>query len=146
MKKRIAILGSTGSIGTQTLDVISEHIDRFEVSALTANNNADLLIKQAIKFLPDSVVIANDAKYQYVKESLSNYPIKVYSGIEAISQIVTSSEIDVVVTAMVGYSGLKPTISAIKSGKHIALANKETLVVAGELIKSLCLERSESVV
>ena len=145
MKKRIAILGSTGSIGTQTLDVISEHIDRFEVSALTANNNADLLIKQAIKFLPDSVVIANDAKYQYVKESLSNYPIKVYSGIEAISQIVTSSEIDVVVTAMVGYSGLKPTISAIKSGKHIALANKETLVVAGELIKSLCLENKVSI-
>ena len=145
MKKRIAILGSTGSIGTQTLDVISEHIDRFEVSALTANNNADLLIKQAIKFLPDSVVIANDAKYQYVKESLSNYPIKVYSGIEAISQIVTSSEIDVVVTAMVGYSGLKPTISAIKSGKQIALANKETLVVAGELIKSLCLENKVSI-
>ncbi len=139
-KKQIAILGSTGSIGTQALEVIREHKDRYEVYALTANTSDELLIKQAIEFLPDSVVIADESKYNVVKEALERYPIKVFAGSEAIAQIVESSEIDVVLTAMVGYAGLKPTIHAIKARKCIALANKETLVVAGELIKRLALE------
>ncbi len=137
MKKKIAILGSTGSIGTQTLDVISEHNDNFEVLILTANNNADLLIRQALKFKPDSVVIANEEKYQYVKDALKDEDIKVFAGQDAIAQIVETADIDLVVAAMVGYSGLRPVINAIKAGKNIALANKETLVVAGELIKNL---------
>jgi len=135
--KRIAILGSTGSIGTQTLEIISKYPDRFSVEVLTANNNVDLLIKQAIQFLPDTVVLANDNHYLKLSKSLSHLPIKVYSGSEAVEQVVTSSEIDIVLTAMVGYSGLRPTIEAIKSGKVIALANKETLVVAGEIISKL---------
>ncbi|MDO5570256.1 MAG: 1-deoxy-D-xylulose-5-phosphate reductoisomerase [Bacteroidales bacterium] len=137
MKKQIAILGSTGSIGTQTLEVINEHPDNFEVYLLTANNNADLLISQAKKFLPDSVVIVNEKHYKYVKDSLTNFPIKVYTGKDAVCQCVKSSVVDIVVTAMVGYAGLEPTIEAIKAGKVIALANKETLVVAGELINDL---------
>lgn len=138
--KKIAILGSTGSIGTQTLDVIRQHKDKFEAHTLTAGNNADLLIEQAKEFLPDTVVIANDSKYDYVKESLSSYPIKVYSGSESLCQVVENHELDIVLTAMVGFAGLRPTISAIKAGKTLALANKETLVVAGELIKNLCRE------
>ncbi|HZJ79455.1 MAG TPA: 1-deoxy-D-xylulose-5-phosphate reductoisomerase [Dysgonamonadaceae bacterium] len=139
-KKQIAILGSTGSIGTQALDVIAQHSDRFEVYALTANNNIDLLIEQAIKFSPEVVVIANDENYLTLKEALNSYPIKVWAGMEAISDIVQNSDIDVVLTAMVGFSGLKPTVNALKSGKTIALANKETLVVAGKHIIDLALK------
>ena len=138
-KKQIAILGSTGSIGTQALDVIAQHPDKFEVYALTANNNIDLLIEQAIKFLPEIVVIANDKNYSILKEALKGYPIKVWAGIESISDIVQSEQIDIVLAAMVGFSGLKSTISALKSGKTVALANKETLVVAGEYIIDLAL-------
>ena len=139
-KKRIAILGSTGSIGTQTLDVVSEHPDRFEVYVLTACNNASLLIKQAREFMPDSVVIANEDKYEEVKQALSDLPVKVYAGSPAIAQVVEADAIDMVLTAMVGYSGLLPTIKAIQAGKSVALANKETLVVAGELIRDLALK------
>lgn len=135
--RNIAILGSTGSIGTQTLEVVAAHPDRFRVEVLTANNNTRLLIDQALKFRPDSVGIANEEKYPLVKEALEQEDIKVYTGTEAIAQVVTSPCIDLVVTAMVGYSGLLPTVNAIKAGKNIALANKETLVVAGELINQL---------
>lgn len=136
-KKQIAILGSTGSIGTQALQVIAEHRDLYEVYALTANNQVDLLISQARTFMPEAVVIANEEKYVQLKEALANLPIKIYAGSEAIAQIVESGPIDIVLTAMVGYSGLKPTINAIKARKTIALANKETLVVAGDLINRL---------
>lgn len=137
MKKQIAILGSTGSIGTQALQVIEEHSDLYEVYALTANNNVELLIEQARKFNPEVVVIANEAHYNKLKEALHDQPIKVYAGADALSQIVESSPIDIVLASMVGYAGLRPTINAIKAGKTIALANKETLVVAGELITKL---------
>ena len=140
MKRNIAILGSTGSIGTQALDVIREHKDEFEIYALTANNNADLLITQAREFMPEVVVIANEEKYVYVKDALSDLPLKVWCGCDAIAQVVESEPINMVLTAMVGYSGLKPTINAIKAKKAIALANKETLVVAGELITNLAIE------
>ncbi|HML65434.1 MAG TPA: 1-deoxy-D-xylulose-5-phosphate reductoisomerase [Dysgonomonas sp.] len=140
MKRNIAILGSTGSIGTQALDVIREHKDEFEIYALTANNNADLLIAQAREFMPEVVVIANEKKYAYVKDALSDLPLKVWCGCDAIAQVVESEPINMVLTAMVGYSGLKPTINAIKAKKAIALANKETLVVAGELITNLAIE------
>ena len=141
MKKRqLAILGSTGSIGTQALEVVSEHSDLFEVYALTANNQVDLLINQARKYMPEVVVIANERKYPELKEALEDLPIKVWAGADAIAQLVQSEPIDMVLTAMVGYSGLRPTISAIKAGKAIALANKETLVVAGELIMKLAAE------
>ena len=139
-KRKIAILGSTGSIGTQALDVISKHPGRFEAYALTANNQVELLIEQARRFLPEIVVIANESKHALVKDALSDLPIKVWAGSEAICQVVQSEPIDVVLTAMVGFSGLKPTIEAVKAGKTIALANKETLVVAGELITSLALK------
>ena len=141
MKKRqLAILGSTGSIGTQALEVVSEHSDLFEVYALTANNQVDLLINQARKYMPEVVVIANERKYPELKEALEDLPIKVWAGADAIAQMVQPEPIDMVLTAMVGYSGLRPTISAIKAGKAIALANKETLVVAGELIMKLAAE------
>ena len=139
-KRQLAILGSTGSIGTQALDVVSEHSDLFEVYALTANNQVDLLINQARKYMPEVVVIANERKYPELKEALEDLPIKVWAGADAIAQMVQSEPIDMVLTAMVGYSGLRPTISAIKAGKAIALANKETLVVAGELIMKLAAE------
>lgn len=139
-KKQIAILGSTGSIGTQALDVIEQHPERFEVYAITANNNIDLLIEQAIKFSPEIVVIANDINYSPLKEALQSYPIKVWAGIEAISDIVQNEEVDIVLAAMVGFSGLKPTVSALKAGKTVALANKETLVIAGEYIIDLALK------
>jgi 1-deoxy-D-xylulose-5-phosphate reductoisomerase len=138
-RKQIAILGSTGSIGTQALNVIAQHPERFEVYALTANNNIDLLIEQAIEFSPEVVVVANEGKYLVLKEALKDYPIKIWSGIDAISDMVQSEHIDVVLVALVGFSGLKPTISALKAGKTIALANKETLVVAGEYIIDLAL-------
>ncbi|ERM84395.1 1-deoxy-D-xylulose 5-phosphate reductoisomerase [Rhodonellum psychrophilum GCM71 = DSM 17998] len=139
-KKRIAILGSTGSIGTQTLEVIKNHLDKFEVEVLTAQNNADLLIAQAREFLPNCVVIVNEDHYPKVKEALLPINIKVYTGEKALNQVVEMDTIDVVLTALVGYSGLIPTIHAIKSGKQIALANKETLVVAGEMITKLAKE------
>ncbi|MDH6309866.1 1-deoxy-D-xylulose-5-phosphate reductoisomerase [Dysgonomonas sp. PFB1-18] len=140
MKRNIIILGSTGSIGTQALDIVREHPDNFEVYALTANENVDLLIKQAREFSPEVVVIANENKYDQLKEALRDMPVKVWAGSESIAQVVESSPVDMVLTAMVGYSGLKPTINAIKAGKAIALANKETLVVAGELITALAVE------
>ncbi len=140
MKRKLAILGSTGSIGTQALEVVNEHPDLFEVYAITGNNQVDLLINQARKFMPEVVVIANEQKYPELKEALEDLPIKVWAGDDAIEQLVQMQPIDMVLTAMVGYSGLRPTIAAIKSGKAIALANKETLVVAGELITALAAE------
>jgi 1-deoxy-D-xylulose-5-phosphate reductoisomerase len=134
MPKRIALLGSTGSIGTQALDVISRFPEEFVVEVLTAGDNIDLLIKQARKFLPDSVVIGNLNHYHLLKDSLKDLPVKVYAGNAAIEQVVTGVKIDIVIASMVGYSGLKPTIAAIKAGKTIALANKETLVAAGQII------------
>jgi 1-deoxy-D-xylulose-5-phosphate reductoisomerase len=139
-KRQIAILGSTGSIGTQALEVIAAYPDRFEVYALTANNQVDLLIRQARVFQPEAVIIGNEIHYTKLKEALKDLPIKVYAGMDAIAQIVESEPIDMVLTAMVGYSGLRPTMQAIKAGKAIALANKETMVVAGEIINALALE------
>lgn len=139
-KRKIAVLGSTGSIGTQALDVISRHPERFEAYALVANNRVDKLEEQARRFLPEVVVVGNEARYAELKEALSDLPVKVWAGSDAVEQVVSDSEIDIVLTAMVGFSGLKPTVSAIKAGKTIALANKETLVVAGELITGLALE------
>jgi 1-deoxy-D-xylulose-5-phosphate reductoisomerase len=139
-KKRIAILGSTGSIGTQALDVIAAHPDAFEVEVLTAQNNADLLIEQSKKFKPNAVVISNESLYQKVKDALAGDDIKVYAGENALSSVVQMDTIDLVLTALVGYAGLKPTIKAIESGKPIALANKETLVVAGDLITRMARE------
>lgn len=141
MKKRIAILGSTGSIGTQALEVIDQNPDVFEVEVLSANNNVELLIQQAKKYQPNAVVIANKAKYPQVSAALENNDIKVYAGDEALAQIVEMDTIDLVLTAMVGYSGLIPTYNAIKAGKNIALANKETLVVAGKLITDLARQK-----
>jgi len=146
MPKRIALLGSTGSIGTQTLDVISRFPEEFKIEVLTAGSNIRLLAQQAVKYLPDSVVIGNPLHYQQLKEALRDLPVKVYAGDEAIEQVVRGSTIDLVVAAMVGYSGLKPTISAIKAGKKIALANKETLVVAGEIIKKLVRESGSKII
>jgi len=140
-KKQIAILGSTGSIGSQALDVIRRHSDLFEVYALTANRNVELLIKQALEFLPEMVVIADKQKYPRLKEALSHLPIKVWAGEDSLLQVVQADPVQMVLTAMVGYSGLKPTLSAIRAGKAIALANKETLVVAGDLVTRLALER-----
>ncbi len=138
--KHIAILGSTGSIGTQTLQVIDKHPDLFCAYVLTAGKNADLLIQQARQFKPEFVVIADKSKYQYVKDALNDLPLKVHAGAEAIRDIVSLPIIDTVVTAMVGYAGLEPTIAAIKAKKTIALANKETLVVAGQIIQKLAIE------
>jgi 1-deoxy-D-xylulose-5-phosphate reductoisomerase len=145
MKKKIVILGSTGSIGTQALEVIEEHADKFQVEVLTANGNADLLIEQAIKFKPNVVVIADEAKYKKVEEALWEHDIKTYAGNDALAQVVEMDEIDVVLTALVGYAGLLPTINAIKAKKTIALANKETLVVAGELINKLAIENKVAI-
>ena len=135
--RNLAILGSTGSIGTQALEVVSEFPDLFGVYALTANSRVDLLIEQAHRYMPEVVVIADEIRYPELKEALEDIPVKVWAGAEAITQVVQMEPIDMVLTAMVGYAGLRPTISAIKAGKAIALANKETLVVAGELITSL---------
>lgn len=140
MKREIAIMGSTGSIGTQALDVIAANPDLYDVYALTANNNVELLEKQARRFMPEVVVIANESHYGRLKSDLSDLPIKVYAGAEAICQVVTASPVDVVLASLVGFAGLKPTIEAIRAGKAIALANKETLVVAGELITALANE------
>lgn len=138
--KRIAILGATGSIGTQALDVIRQHPDTLQATVLTAGTNAGLLIRQALEFQPDAVVIADETKYDAVREALRPHPIKVYAGPEALCQVVESDGIDIVLTAMVGFAGLRPTISAIHAHKAIALANKETLVVAGSIINHLCHE------
>lgn len=135
--KKIAILGSTGSIGTQTLEVVDRHPERFQVEVLTAQNNADLLIAQAARYRPNVVVIANEALYDKVFAALDGLDIKVYSGESALKSVVTMDTVDVVLTALVGYAGLVPTIAAVQAGKHIALANKETLVVAGSLVTSL---------
>ena len=140
MKKRLAILGSTGSIGTQSLEVVSQNPEKFVVEVLTANNNVDLLITQSIKFQPNAVVIANEEKYKYVSEALKNEPVKVFAGADALNQVVQMETVDMVITAMVGYSGLIPTYHAVKAGKNIALANKETLVVAGEIITRIAHE------
>ncbi len=137
MKKRIAILGSTGSIGTQALQVIEEHPDLYEAYVLTANNKVGLLIQQARKFMPEAVVIANPQKYGELKEALKGLPVRVYAGEDALCQVVGETPVDMVLTAIVGYAGLRPTINAIKAGKVIAMANKETLVVAGDLIKKM---------
>ena len=134
VKKRIAILGSTGSIGTQALEVISEHPQEFEIEVLTAGSNAELLIRQSILHVPNTVVIGNEEHYEKVREALRDHPIKVYCGEKAIAQVAGMETVDMVLTAMVGFSGLNPTLEAIRSGKDIALANKETMVVAGELI------------
>ena len=140
MKKQIAILGSTGSIGTQALQVIAEHPELYEAYVLTANNQVELLAEQARKFMPAAVVIANENKYLQLKELLADLPIQVYAGADALCEVVEAKPIDVVLASMVGYAGLRPTINAIKAGKTIALANKETLVVAGELINELAMQ------
>lgn len=145
-KKKIAILGSTGSIGTQALQVIEEHSERYEAYVLTANNRVELLIEQARKFLPEIVVIAHEERYEVLQQALSDLPIKVYAGADAICQVVREKEIDIVLTAMVGFAGLQPTIAAIEARKTIALANKETLVVAGELIQELALRHQAPVI
>lgn len=145
-KQKIVLLGSTGSIGEQTLDVVRQHADRFEVSALTAHNNWARLVEQAVEMEPDSVVIANREHYPKVKEALAALPVKVYTGAESLEQVVRSTEADVVVNALVGYAGLAPTISALRAGRKIALANKESLVVAGELIMKTALEKRVPIV
>lgn len=145
VKRRLAILGSTGSIGTQALEVVSRHPEVFEVEVLTAMNNADLLIEQAARYRPNVVVILNEEKYDLVQSALDPLGIKVYSGEKAISGVVEMDTIDIVLTALVGYSGLQPTINAIRSGKTIALANKETLVVAGELVTGLAREKGVNI-
>jgi len=144
-KKNIAILGSTGSIGTQALEVIASHPDKLAVEVLTAQNNAALLIEQAKRFNPNAVVIGNEEFYSQVKEALIPLNIKVFAGEKALASVVEMDSIDLVLTALVGYSGLKPTINAIQAGKNIALANKETLVVAGELITKLAREKGVNI-
>lgn len=143
---RLAILGSTGSIGTQTLDVVRWHPDRYEVYALVANNSVDKLIAQAKEFQPEVVVIGNTAHYEKLRTALEKLPIKVFTGSESVNQVVKMSAVDVVVTAMVGYAGLASTLAAIKAGKRIALANKETLVVAGELVTELAIQHKAQIV
>ncbi len=145
-KKKIAILGSTGSIGTQALDIARANPDKIEIEVLTANNNADLLIAQAKEFNPSHVVIADEKKYQIVKDALADFDIKVFAGAQSIADVMDITSADTVLTAMVGYSGLQPTIKAIKNKKRIALANKETLVVAGELITQLCAENNVEII
>lgn len=144
-KRSIAILGSTGSIGTQALEVIAAHPDHFEVEVLTANNNADLLIQQAKQFNPNAVVIASEDQYKKVKEALGSTDIKVFAGENALASVVQMESIDIVLAALVGYSGLRPTIKALEAGKAIALANKETLVVAGDLITRLAREKGVNI-
>jgi len=143
--RHIAILGSTGSIGTQALEVIASHPDSFVVEVLTAQRNAELLIQQALKFKPNTVVIGDEALYETVKSALWDAGIKVYAGNKALSQVVESTEIDIVLTALVGAAGLEPTVNAIKAGKHIALANKETLVVAGEMVTQLAKDHAVNI-
>lgn len=143
--KHISILGSTGSIGTQALDVVRSNREAFEIDCITAQNNADLLIHQAKEFLPGTVVIGNEDKYAEVRDALANVPVKVFAGEDAIVQMMTQESTEIVLTACVGYAGLRPTLAAIKAGKHIALANKETLVVAGELVTALAKEKAVNI-
>ncbi|MEI6508443.1 MAG: 1-deoxy-D-xylulose-5-phosphate reductoisomerase [Bacteroidota bacterium] len=145
-KKKIAILGSTGSIGTQALDIARSNPDKIEIEVLTANSNAELLISQAKEFNPSHVVIADENKYQTVKDALAEFDIKVFAGSQSIADVMDITSADTVLTAMVGYSGLQPTIKAIQNKKRIALANKETLVVAGELITKLCEENHVEII
>ena len=145
-KQTVAILGSTGSIGTQTLDVIDRHSELFEVYALTGHSNIDLLVEQAKRYSPEVVAIADERHYKTLREALDGLPIKVFAGADSICQIAAMSPIDTVVTAMVGYSGLLPTVKAIEAGKKIALANKETLVVAGELVTDLALRNRVDII
>lgn len=144
-KKKICILGSTGSIGVQALQVIEAHDDLFEPYVLTANSQADLLISQARKYRPAAVVIADERHYEHVREALADEPVQVYAGAESLCQVVKMDAVDIVLTALVGFAGLRPTISAIEAGKTIALANKETLVVAGELVTDLCVRHRVAV-
>ena len=144
-KKKIAILGSTGSIGTQALDVIRLHSDLYEAYILTANTQADLLIQQAKEFRPAAVVIADESRYDYVRDALADQPIQVYAGADALCQVVQNENVDVVLTALVGFSGLRPTMAAIQAKKVIALANKETLVVAGELITRMAIDNKVAI-
>jgi len=146
MSKGIAILGSTGSIGTQSLEVIKDNPDQFTVELLSAHNNAELLVKQAILFVPNTVVITNPDKYEFVKTQLQHFPIKCFAGLESLLDAIQMESIDIVLTAMVGYAGLLPTIKAIEAGKDIALANKETLVVAGNLINKLAIENRVNII
>ena len=141
-KRHIAILGSTGSIGRQALDVVRQHKDRFEVELLTANNSSELLIRQALEFMPANVVICNESKYQEVADALQPHDIKVFTGMDSVCALVGSEDIDIVLTALVGFSGLRPTVSAIEAGKIIALANKETLVAGGSVVMALAKKRN----
>ncbi len=145
MQKHVAILGSTGSIGTQTLEVIGKNPDHFTLEILTARNNADALIAQSRKFLPNHVVITNEDKYDYVSRSLSDLPVKVYAGSDALEQVVEMDSVDIVMSALVGFSGLRPTLRAIRAGKDIALANKETLVVGGDLVTRTSMEKGVNI-
>jgi len=145
MKKRIAILGSTGSIGTQCLQVVDQYPDRFEIEVLTANNNIGLLTEQTKKYKPNVVVTANENCYEALQEALRNEPVKVYAGSKAIADVVQMDSVDLVLTAMVGYAGLLPTFNAAKAGKQIALANKETMVVAGEIINKTVIENNAGI-
>lgn len=144
-RRGIAICGSTGSIGTQALEVVAKQADKFRVEVLTAGSNADLLIKQALLFKPNAVVIGDESKYEYVKETLWSYDIKTYTGADALEQVVQMEGIDMVLTAMVGFAGLRPTLKAIEAGKQIALANKETLVVAGELVTKAAAQKGVNI-
>ncbi len=144
-KRRIAILGSTGSIGTQALDIIKQHRDLFEVELLTANNSAELLIAQALEFDANNVIICNEEKYKEVADALQPHYIKVFAGMKSICDLVASDQIDIVLTSMVGFSGLEPTLAAIKAGKTIALANKETLVAAGKIVVDLAVQHRVSI-
>jgi 1-deoxy-D-xylulose-5-phosphate reductoisomerase len=145
MQKQVAILGSTGSIGTQTLEVIEKNPDHFKLEILTARNNADVLIAQSRKFLPNHVVITNKDKYNYVSRKLSDLPVKVYAGTDALEQIVEMDSVDIIMSALVGFSGLQPTLRAIRAGKDIALANKETLVVGGDLVIRSAIENNVNI-
>jgi len=144
-KRHVAILGATGSIGTQALSVIKAHPDNFNVELLAANSNADLLIEQALEFKPNTVVIADENKYQQVQDVLDPKGIKVFTGQDGLEQVVAMDNIEIVLAAIVGYAGLRSTISAIKAGKQIALANKETLVVAGDLVTSIAKEHGVNI-
>ena len=145
-KQRLAVLGSTGSIGTQTLDIVRRYGDRFEITTLSAHSNWKKLVEQAVEFTPDNVVIADKTHYTAVRDALADHPVKVYAGSDALEQVVCSDQVDTVVMALVGYSGLFPTVSALKHGKKVALANKECLVVAGEIVTRLSAEHRAPII
>ena len=145
-KQRLAVLGSTGSIGTQTLDIVRRYGDRFEITTLSAHSNWKKLVEQAVEFTPDNVVIADKTHYTAVRDALADHPVKVYAGSDALEQVVCSEQVDTVVMALVGYSGLFPTVSALKHGKNVALANKECLVVAGEIVTRLSAEHRAPII